>query len=293
MTGTVASDSALTPWRARVAIVDDEPIARRGIRNLLRERADVDVVAECANGDDAISMIRDMKPDLVFLDVQMPGVNGFDVVRLVGAHDMPCVIFVTAFDEYAVAAFAIAAIDYIVKPFSPERLFTATDRALWRVREQRVVAAHEHLLRTLGDVPFASVQSSSPLQASTVTPASHDAASSGLAYAQRILVSIGTRSVVVLVERVTRFEADGDHVRVCVDNGAYTLRESLRELELRLNPAEFLRVHRSAIIRLSSVTSIERLEHDRLVLVLADQTKMPVSRGRRDVVLRTLGSIRG
>ena len=270
-----------TPWSARGLIVDDEPIARRGLRQLLTERGDLEIIGECANGDDAVRMIRRERPDIVYLDIQMPGLDGFDVLRTIGVNDMPCVVFVTAFDEHALRAFAVAATDYVVKPFSPERLAEATDRALRRIRERRVVAAHEQLLHALGDAP-----ASSPLR-------HDDAEVPGASYATRLLVSVGARSVVVPLHDVNLFEADGYYVTVRTGTAQYTLRESLTDLESRVSPLEFLRVHRSAIVRISAVKCLERVEPERLVVVLADGRQIPVSRGRRDLVIRTLGSIRG
>ena len=270
----------LPPWPVRALIVDDEPIARRGLRQLLTEQGNVDVVAECENGEDAVQAIRRERPDLVYLDIQMPGLDGFGVVRTIGANDMPCVVFVTAFDDYAINAFAVAATDYVVKPFSPERLAEATMRALRRIREQRVVAAHEQLLHALSDASTA--------------PERIGAGATGVApYATRLLVSVGARSVVVPLDDVSLIEADGYHVRVRAGATRYTLRESLKELESRVNPLDFLRVHRSAIVRISAVRCLERIAHERLVVVLADGTRVPVGRARRDVVIRTLGSVRG
>lgn len=263
--------------KARVLIVDDEPVARRGLRRLLGDREGIEIVGEAADGAAAVELIRRHRPDLVFLDIQMPGLDGFGVVRAVGALAMPCVVFVTAFDAYAIDAFAVAATDYVVKPFTPERLREATDRALLRIREQRVVAAHEQLLRALGDVPSS---------AATGTTREEPRA-------ERLLVSVGSRGVVVPLADVNVFEADGYHVRVWTGTQRYTLRESLKELEIRISPAEFIRIHRSALVRISAVRSIERLDGDRLMVVLGDGTELPVSRARRESVIRALGSIRG
>lgn len=271
----------LPPWPVRALIVDDEPIARRGLRQLLTEQGNVDVVAECENGEDAVQAIRRERPDLVYLDIQMPGLDGFGVVRTIGANDMPCMVFVTAFDDCAINAFAVAATDYVVKPFSPERLAEATTRALGRIREKRVVAAHEQLLHALGDASTAA-------WSERMGPGA-----TGAPYATRLLVSVGTRSVVVPLDDVSLIEADGYHVRVRAGATRYTLRESLKELESRVNPLDFLRVHRSAIVRISAVRCLERIAHERLVVVLADGTRISVGRARRDAVIRTLGSVRG
>ncbi|MEP6780342.1 MAG: LytTR family DNA-binding domain-containing protein [Gemmatimonadaceae bacterium] len=259
----------------RTLIVDDEPIARRGLRHVVAARGAIEVVGECANGVEAVAAIRREPIDLVFLDIRMPALDGFGVIRTIGAQDMPCVVFVTAFDEHAIDAFAAAATDYVVKPFSPERLLEATDRALVRIREHRVVLAHEQLLQVLG------------------TPIDPVAVAVDEPYAKRLLVSVGARSIVVPLTDVSLIEADGYYVRVTAASTKYTLRESLRELECRLNPQQFVRVHRSAIVRISAVVGVERIESDRVALVLANGTRIPVSRTRKDAVVRSLGSIRG
>jgi two-component system LytT family response regulator len=259
----------------RTLIVDDEPIARRGVRQLLAARPMIEVVGECANGAEAVAAIRREPIDLVFLDIQMPGLDGFGVIRTIGARDMPCVVFATAFDEHAIDAFAVAATDYVVKPFSPERLLEATDRALARIREHRVMLAHEQLLQVLG------------------APAQHATPLNDESYASRLLVSVGARSVVVPLEEVPLIEADGYYVRVTTATTKYTLRESLRELEQRLDPLHFIRVHRSAIVRIAAVSGVERIDSDRVALILSNGVKIPVSRTRREGVIRKLGSIRG
>lgn len=256
----------------RAVIVDDEMAARRGLRLVLRGRSDVDIVGECRTGNEAVALIRRLQPDLVLLDIQMPGLDGFGVVREIGARAMPCVVFVTAFDEFALRAFEVAAVDYVVKPYTDDRLIQAVERALARLREQRVTAAHERLLDALDR---------------------HASTGSGAGYATRLLVSVGTQSIIVALSEVTLLQADGYCVRISAPGSRYTLRESMQELEARLDPAEFLRVHRSTIVRIAAVKSVDRVRHERLFLTLADGTRVLVSRARREWVLRALGEIRG
>lgn len=274
---------AMRPSLLRVAIVDDEPVARRGLRLFLSARPDVEIAGECRNGKEAVALMRREQIDVAFLDIQMPGLDGFGVLRTLGAEATPAVVFVTAFDEFAVRAFEVAAVDYVVKPYSDERLAHALDRAVERRRDRRVVAAHERLLEILAD------------GAHGVRPAHRDrlTAEADRGHAARLLVSVGTRSVVVPLADVTLLQADGYHVQVWAGDARYTLRESLNELELRLDPAEFCRVHRSAIVRIGTVKSLERTREDRLFLLLAGGSKVPVSRSRRDAVIHALGSIRG
>ncbi|HEV7704214.1 MAG TPA: LytTR family DNA-binding domain-containing protein [Gemmatimonadaceae bacterium] len=266
----------------RAIIVDDEPIARRGLLSFLESRADVEMIAECRNGKEAVAAIRRERPDLVLLDVQMPGLDGLGVVRTIGAKEMPCVVFITAFDEFAVRAFEVAAVDYVVKPYTVERLSVAMDRAISRIRERRVTVAHERLLEALGDgsaLPRAQVAIESEAPAKS--------------YAERLVVSIGSRSVVIPIEEVTLLQADGYHVVVFTAGGRYLLRESLHTLEERLDPARFQRAHRSTIVRVGAVRSVERAKPDQIVLQMADGTRVPVSRSRRAAMMKGLNGIHG
>jgi len=266
----------------RAIIVDDEPIARRGLLSFLATRSDVEAVAECRNGKEAVAAIKKERPDLVLLDVQMPGLDGLDVVRTIGAHEMPCVVFITAFDEFAVRAFELAAVDYVVKPYTVERLSVAIDRAISRIRERRVTMAHERLLEALGERATSS----------RMQPVAEHGASS-TSYAERLVVSIGSRSVIVPIDDVTLLQADGYHVIVFAASGRYVLRESLQTLEERLDPAKFQRAHRSTIVCVGAVRSVERAKPDQIVLQMSDGTRVPVSRARRAAVMKGLNGIHG
>ena len=195
---------------------------------------------------------------------------------------MPSVVFITAFDEFAVRAFELAAVDYVVKPYTVERLSVAIDRAISRIREHRVTIAHERLLEALGDRP-----------ASARAPLAADNGASRVPYAERLVVSIGARSVVIPIEEVTLLQADGYHVIVFAASGRYVLRESLQTLEARLDPAQFLRAHRSTIVRVGAVRSVERAKPDQIVLQMADGTRVPVSRSRRAAMMTGLNGIHG
>lgn len=274
----------------RVLVVDDEPAARRGVRSVLDGWSKDVVVEECRNGGEAVRAIPAFEPHVVLLDVQMPGLDGFDVIREVGPERMPAVVFVTAYDEHALRAFDVAAVDYVVKPFTDERLRQAMDRALKRRTERRAVEVQRQLLallegageRVAGERP--TMDDMAPSRAPT--PAAPD-------YLTRLLVSVGTRSVVVPVSTVSWIRADDYYASVFAGGTAYVIRESLAELERRLDPREFMRVHRSAIVRLTMVRSLERPANGRYHLVLRDGTRVPVSRSRYTAVARTLGDLRG
>ena len=266
----------------RAIIVDDEPIARRGLLSYLESRSDIETIAECRNGKEAVATIRKERPDLVLLDVQMPGLDGLGVVRSIGANAMPCVVFITAFDEFAVRAFELAAVDYVVKPYTIERLSVAIDRALARIRERRVTIAHERLLEALGERAGPGPK---------LPSAEHGSAKNS--YAERLVVSIGSRSVVIPIAEVTLLQADGYHVVVFAASGRYVLRESLQTLEERLDPTQFQRAHRSTIVRVGAVRSVERERADQIVLQMADGTRVPVSRTRRAAMMKGLNGIHG
>jgi two-component system, LytTR family, response regulator len=253
----------------RVLIVDDEPVARRGLRRLLERRRDVVVMGECRNGPEAVTAIWEGAPDLVLLDVQMPGLDGFDVLREVGADAMPAVVFVTAFDRYAVRAFEAAAVDYVVKPYSDARIDQAIDRAAQHLAARQARRLNTRLLSALeADRP----------------------ATNG--FLSRVLVRVGKRRVVVDIEDVSVFRADDYCVKFVAAGRAFRIRRSLDDLERRLDPTLFLRVHRSGIVRTGSIRAIERTErgHD---VVMHDGTRVPVSRARRAIVRAALGAAPG
>lgn len=274
----------------RVLVVDDEPAARRGVRSVLETWPGKVVVDECRNGTEAVRAIRELDPHVVLLDVQMPGLDGFGVIREIGVERMPAVVFVTAYDEHALSAFDVAAVDYVVKPFTDERLHRAMDRALARRSERRAAEVQRQLLALLGG-PW-----SGPVVPAAVAPQAAEAppASTPLpAYLTRLLVSVGTRSVVVPVDSVSWIRADDYYASVFAGGTAYLIRESLAELERRLDPREFVRVHRSAIVRLAVVRALDRPPNGRFELVLHDGTRVPVSRSRHAAVVRLLGDLKG
>jgi two-component system LytT family response regulator len=275
----------------RVLVVDDEPAARRGVRSVLDGWSREIVVEECRNGGEAVRAIPTFDPHVVLLDVQMPGLDGFDVIREVGPERMPAVVFVTAYDEHALRAFDVAAVDYVVKPFTDERLRQAMDRALKRRSERRAVEVQRQLLALLEGAGERVGAESSPIdEAPTRTRARAPSMSD---YLTRLLVSVGTKSVVVPVSTVSWIRADDYYASVFADGTAYVIRESLAELDRRLDPREFMRVHRSAIVRLTMVRSLERPANGRHHLVLRDGTRVPVSRSRYTAVARALGDLRG
>ena len=255
----------------RALIADDESLARGVVRGLLAGYADVDVVAESRNGTETLGAIRRHAPDLVFLDVQMPDLDGFEVLSALGADRTPAVVFVTAYDEFAVRAFEEAALDYLVKPFSDERFHRTMARA------RRVVTTNDpiELARSI---------------AALVDRVEARSATTESTYAERLLVSSGTRSVSVRVADITWIEADDYYARLHTKGAVYLVRQSLAALESRLDPARFIRSHRGAIVHIECVREIVRGDRGQVTLVLTDGSRISVSERRRDPVLARLGA---
>lgn len=245
----------------RVLIVDDEPIARRGIRQQLRGEADVEVIGECGDGAAAIDAITELAPDLVFLDIQMPEVGGFDVVEAIGVARMPAVVFVTAYDEHALRAFDVHAVDYVLKPIDRHRFRTAVERARRRV-EHAPGELDSHLNRriaaALGELG---------------RPA-HD-------YAKRLAIKGDGRVILVDVDEVDRLEAAGNYVEVHSGARRHLVRETMASLEARLDPARFVRVSRSSIVNAARVRELQPMFNGDFVAVLRDGTKVAGSRRYR------------
>lgn len=256
----------MTPLRA--LIVDDEPLARETIRRLLAGDAEIEVVGECASGAEAVRSLRESAPDLLFLDVQMPEVDGFEVLRRAHPATAPAVVFVTAYDAYALRAFEAEALDYLLKPFDDERFHRTLSRAKARVREQRVT-------RLAGKMAAA-------LEASPVDEPPGR-------YAERLGIRREGAIVFVRLEDVDWIEAADYCVRVHVGGRFHLLREPLRELEARLDPRRFLRVHRSAIVNLARVRELQPHFHGDGIAVMQDGARLRVSRARRARLHQLLG----
>jgi two-component system LytT family response regulator len=238
-------------------VVDDEPPARRGIRQLLQSHPDVRVVEECRDGKEALLALEQLTVDLVFLDIQMPGIDGFEVVRRRGVERMPSVVFVTAYDEFAVRAFEANAIDYLVKPLNRMRF----DQAIARVRERRSLIGARDQVRRLTQLLATG--------------------SAGETQVQRICVPRSGGAVMVPVNTIDWIEAVNYLTQLHCGREHHLLRESLSSLERRLDPAEFVRVHRSAVVRLDGVRELRADASGELTVVLANAVCLPVSRRRR------------
>lgn len=255
----------------RTLIVDDEPIARRGIRAYLKDESDVEIIAECGNGHEAIAAIADLAPDLVFLDVQMPEVDGFGVVASIGPERMPAVIFVTAFDQYALRAFDVHALDYVLKPVDRERFRQAVEHARARIRSPKPDDVSARLLALLRE--------GQPDGAHTVkTP-----------FARRLVVKQPEKVVFVDVAEVDWIEAAGNYVNVHVGQREYLIRETMNHMEERLNPEEFLRIRRSVIVRVDRIKELQPQFNSEWVVLLKTGARLQSSRRYRKALDRLLG----
>ncbi|HEX3583014.1 MAG TPA: response regulator [Thermoanaerobaculia bacterium] len=255
--------------KLRVLIVDDEPLARQHVADRLAQEDGVEVAGEAANGREAVEKIRALRPDLVFLDVQMPGMDGLDVVDTVGAGEMPLTIFTTAFDQYALKAFDRAAVDYLLKPFDDDRFSQAFRRAR-KVIELREVDRIAHRLRDLLHEEREEERAGE--------------------FLDRVTVESRGQVRVVPVAKIDYITASGPYAELHVGDRTFTVRERMQTLEERLDPAVFLRVHRSAIVRLDRIDAMLRAPGGDYAVRLKDGTTVSVSRARRDELEKRIGA---
>ncbi len=277
----------------RAVIVDDEPVARAGIRQLLAADGEITVVGEAGTGRSAVDVILDQQPDLLFLDIQMPEMNGFDVLHAIGPARVPAVIFVTAYDQFAVRAFEVQALDYLLKPFDDERFRHVLDRAKAHVRGKR-----DGDLATRMEAMLAACQAaqtdSSPRAARTALPEPAAPPQTAAANAEdarwltRVIVRGSGRVFFQPVEEIDWIEAADYYARLHVGGKTHLVRETLAALEKQLDPGQFLRVHRSAIVNIARIRELRPDWRNRHELVLRDGTTVPLSRGRKAAVERLL-----
>jgi two-component system, LytTR family, response regulator len=250
----------------RALLVDDEPLARRAIRRFLGKQTGVEVIDECCDGESAVRAIRERNPDLVFLDIQMPEMDGFQVLSEVGANEMPVTIFVTAYDRYALRAFDANAIDYLLKPIGKERFERALNRAKQRIAGE---LKHDEVHRIISSLErLATAQT----------------------YADRLAIPKNGRVVFVATKDIDWIEAEGNYVRLHVGNREHEFRETLAGLEEKLNPAEFLRIHRSTIVNIQRIKEIQSWFHGHHRVLLDNGTELRMSRYQREVA-RKLGLV--
>lgn len=251
--------------KIRALIVDDEPLARARLRTLLSEEADVEVVGECGDGLEAVAAVQDLTPELVFLDVQMPTLDGFGVVEALDPGALPVIVFVTAYDRYALQAFEVHALDYLLKPFDRDRFQKALERARAELQRSGSAETSQKLLAMLEDKAVRK-----PLE--------------------RLIIKSAGRVFFLRTEEIDWIEAAGNYVRLHVGAEAHLLRETMNGLEGRLDPGHFLRIHRSTIVNVDRIQELQAWFHGDYLVILRDGTQLTLSRGYRQKVQERFGT---
>jgi two-component system, LytTR family, response regulator len=252
--------------KIRALVIEDEPVARARLVTLLEQEADVDVVGECADGVGAVAAIERLSPDLLFLDVQIPEMDGFEVARSVGPERMPAVVFVTAYDEYALQAFDVHAVDYLLKPFSAERFTQALTYAREHIARGRATMLNEQLLALLPDLQ----RPERPRR-------------------DRILVKSNGRIYFVKMADIDYCEAAGNYVRLHVGSNTHLVRETMGRLESDLDSRQFVRIHRSTIVNIDRIEEFRPSFNGEFVVLLRSGVRLTLSRGYRDAVQARVG----
>ncbi len=255
---------AVPPSRIRAIIVDDEPAARRGIRLLLERDGGVEIVGEAGTGAEAAALIRREKPDLAFLDVQMPDGDGFEALAEVGPEAAPAVVFVTAYDEHALRAFEVNAVDYLLKPYDDLRFGAALQRAKSEVRRRQADQVNARLTQLLDYLQ----QNGRPAPAGREEPAG-----------DRILLKSSGEIFFLKADEIDWIEAEGDYMKFHVGGRAHLMRETMARLEARLDPKRFIRIHRSTIVNIDRLRKLSPSFAGEYAVILHDGTKLKLSRG--------------
>jgi two-component system LytT family response regulator len=250
--------------KIRTLIVDDMLLARKRVRRYLSADPEVEIIGECADGHEAIIAIKSLAPDLLFLDVQMPEIDGFEILEAVGAEKCPAVIFVTAYDQFALRAFEVHALDYLLKPFDRERVQRAVERAKSQLRQQGSQALDERLHTLLKDFrPEAR-------------------------YVKRLAIKTAGRTVFLLTKEIDWIESSGNYLKLHAGAESHLLRERMGQLETRLDPAKFVRIHRSTLVNLDRVKEMQPLFNGDQLVILRDGKRLTLSRTYRDRLLSLL-----
>ena len=250
--------------KIRTLIVDDEPLGRERVRTLLARDDDIEVVGECGDGKKTIAAIEKLKPDLLFLDVQMPELDGFGVLEAISGKPMPAIVFVTAFDKYALQAFEVHALDYLLKSFDRERFEATLKRAKQAIRRSREGTLNERLAGLIED-----------LEAKKERPT-------------RLVIRAAGRITFLRVDEIDWIEAADNYVRVHVGKEAHLMRETLQSLEKRLDPGKFLRIHRSHLVNLERIRELRPIFHGDYLVKLVNGTELTLSRNYREKLLEPL-----
>ena len=246
----------------RTCIVDDEPLARKRLKNLLQDDREVDVVSICTNGKEAIKSIENVQPDLVFLDIQMPEIDGFDVLNNLDMEELPFIIFVTAYDEFAVKAFEVHAVDYLLKPFDKGRFRIALERGKKSIRSSKSDEIRENLAGLIESID---------------KPAS---------YVSRLMIKQSGRVFFINVDEIVWIEAAGNYVEIHTGEKKHLIRETMTNMVKKLDPELFSRIHRSTIVNIDKVEELQSWFHGDYQVLLETGKKLTMSRNYRDLLER-------
>jgi len=244
--------------KLRTLIVDDEPLARERIKRFLRDETDVDIIGECGNGTDAVASIKNDSPDLVFLDIQMPEKTGFDVVKSLNGGKMPAIVFVTAYDQYALQAFDVHALDYLLKPFTRERNHRAVSRARESIESPRMGNNRERLITLIADLKQEKK------------------------YLERLVVKTTGRVFFLRVDEIDWIEAAGNYVKLHVGRETHMIRETMNGIEGKLDPDKFLRIHRSTVVHIDRIKELHPMFSGDYAVILRDGFELALSRNYRE-----------
>lgn len=247
--------------KIRALIVDDEPLARERMRRFLAREVDIEIAAECSDGREAVESIRQLRPDLVFLDIQMPERDGFGVLEEMDMEELPVVVFVTAYDRYAIKAFDFHALDYLLKPYTGERFRRAVERARAQLQHGKGGQLDERLISLLENLKAEQK------------------------YLERLMIKSAGRVFFLRTEEIDWIEAEGNYVRLHVGHEAHLLRETMNRLASRLDPEKFLRIHRSTLVNIERIKELQPMFGGEYTVVLRDGTQLTLSRSHRDKLL--------
>ncbi len=251
--------------RVRAIIVDDEPPGRQKIREMLKNEPDVELVAECTNGPEAVDAIRAKSPNLVFLDIQMPGLDGFGMLEALGNNHVPVVIFVSTYDQYALQAFEVHALDYLLKPFDKQRFQHSLRQAKTQIEKEKQGNFHQRLLSLLEGLGAARK------------------------HANRLVVRSWGRVFFLKTDEIDWIEAAGNYVRLHVGTDTHLFRETMRAIQKKLDPNQFIRIHRSTFVNIEKIKELQPWFHGEYVVILRDGTQLTMSRSYRNNLPELLG----
>jgi two-component system LytT family response regulator len=272
--------------KIRALVIDDESLAREVLLVMLGDDPEIEVIAECRNGREAVTAIREQSPDVVFLDIQMPEMDGFQVIEEIGVKQMPVTVFVTAYDKHALRAFEAHALDYLLKPFDHDRFESTLQRAKTTVRQQRLGEISENLLAVLQDNKLKTGVSTSEMDKKTPKETVHTES------IDRVVIKLSGRIYFLKVEEIDWVEAAGDYLSLHSGSQAHLIRETMGDFHSKLDPRKFLRIHRSTIVNIERIKDIQPFFKGEYVITLTSGKRLKGSRGYRHEIQALLDEAR-